>query len=153
MAVDSTQTSTSFHWNTYGMMEYMLVLHPGDLVNEKIIQEKLAFKLQYGDKITVKTKQYITVANFFAKEVMEETLNRWINNICNQQPGFELQLNNYSGFPPHTIYIRIQDPMPVNNLGQKLKVIDNFIQSSDCPPLQVKSKPHVPISQRLPASW
>jgi len=149
MNTNAIKKSTSFYWDSYGMMEYMLVLHPADHVNEKILMEKNDFYRQYQEKITVKTKPHITIATFLAKEAMEETLNRWINNICNQQPTFELSLNNYSGFPPDTIYLRVQDPAPVYRLAQQLKTIDNFIQSSDCPPLKFSTKPHLSIAGRL----
>ncbi|MEO5999728.1 MAG: 2'-5' RNA ligase family protein [Chitinophagaceae bacterium] len=141
--------TSSFHWNSYGMMEYMLVLHPSETINEKLLVEKQEFYRQYGEKIAIKNKPYITVANFLAKEAMEDTLSRWLQNICNMQPSFELTLNNYSGFPPHTIYVRIQDAAPLHSLTHQLKILDDFIRSSDCPPLQTKSKPHITIARQL----
>lgn len=131
------------------MMEYMLVLHPGAAVNEKVLLEKEDFQRQYGAKIAIKTNPHITIANFLAKEAMEATLNRWINKICNHHQNFELSLNNYSGFPPDTIYLRIQDPSPVYSLIHQLKTLDDFICSSDCPPLKASSKPHLTIAKKL----
>ncbi len=149
MKINTLKQPTSFHWNSYGMMEYILVMHPGEQVNEKILLEKQNFYRQYGEKNAIKPKQHITLANFLAKEAMEPTLSRWINNICSQHKSFELTLNNYSGFPPHTIYLRIQDPSPVYGLIHQLKILDDFIRSSDCPPLKVSPKPHLTIARRL----
>ena len=42
----------------------------------------------YKQKIAVKTKPHITIANFLAKESMEETLIRWIHRICSQHKSF-----------------------------------------------------------------
>lgn len=149
MSTTTLKHSSSFHWNTNGLMEYMLVINPAEKVNEKILVEKQDFLIQYGAKIAVKTRPHISIANFLGKESMEETLNRWIHNICHQHQSFEVSLNNYSGFPPDTIYIRIQDPKPINDLKQQLKALDNFIRSSECPPLKVSGKPHLTIASRL----
>lgn len=149
MNTHAIKYSSSLQWNSYGLIEYRLVINLDEQVNEKVLLEKQDFFNQYGEKIAVETKPYITIANFLAKEAMEETLNRWINNICNQYQSFELTLNNYSGIPPHTIYIRVQDPKPVINFVQQLKTLDNFIRSSDCPPLKASPKPHLTIAKKL----
>ncbi len=149
MKIHSLKQSTSFHWNTYGMMEYILVMQPGEEVKEKILLEKEDFYRQYGTKPAININPHITIANFLAKEAMETTLNRWINKICNYHQKFELSLNNYSGFPPDTIYLRIQDPSPVYSLIQQLKTLDDFIRSSDCPPLKASPKPHLTIARKL----
>lgn len=149
MGTSTLEKTSSFHWNTYGMMEYMLILYPSQKVNEKVLLEEQGFCQQYGIKPVMKAKPHITVANFVAKEAMEDTLNRWIQNICNKQKGFELTLNNYSGFPPHTIYVRVQDPEPVVTLINQLKVLDDFIRSSNCPPLRPSLKPYLTIARRL----
>ncbi len=52
---------------------------------------------------------------------MEDTLIRWIQRICNRYSSFDLTLNNYSGFPPHTIYLRVQDPEPFRELMRQLR--------------------------------
>jgi hypothetical protein len=149
MNTHAIKYSSSLQWNSYGLIEYKLVINLDEKVNEKVLLEKQDFFNQYGEKIAVETKPHITIANFLAKEAMEETLNRWINNICNQYQNFELTLNNYSGIPPHTIYIRVQDPKPVINFVQQLKTLDNFIRSSDCPPLKASPKLHLTIAKKL----
>ncbi|HEU4634269.1 MAG TPA: 2'-5' RNA ligase family protein, partial [Flavisolibacter sp.] len=58
-------------------------------------------------------------------------------------------LNNFSGFPPHTIYLRVQNPQPFNQLANALKILDGFFQSNDCPPLQLVTKPHLSIAGAL----
>ncbi len=131
MGTSTLEKTSSFHWNTYGMMEYMLILYPSQQVNEKVLLEKQGFCQQYGIKPVIKA------------------LNRWIQNICQKQKGFELTLNNYSGFPPHTIYVRVQDPEPVITLINQLKVLDDFIRSSNCPPLKPSTKPYLTIARRL----
>jgi 2'-5' RNA ligase len=80
--------------------EYLLVIYPGGEMEEKLLGEQKQFSDDYA--VTVRNKPHITVAAFQAGEVMEDTLIRWIERICNHYRSFDLTLNNYSGFPPHT---------------------------------------------------
>ncbi|HXO78200.1 MAG TPA: 2'-5' RNA ligase family protein, partial [Puia sp.] len=92
---------------------------------------------------------HITVAAFQAGEPMEDTLIRWIQRICNRHKSFDITLNNYSGFPPHTIYLRVQDPEPFRELMQQLRAIDDFIRSSGCPPVNLINRPYLSIAGGL----
>jgi 2'-5' RNA ligase len=83
---------------------------------------------------------------------MEETIIRYTQRVCSQQPSFEVELNNYSGFPPHTIYLRVQNPEPFKQLAKELKVVSNYINSCSCPPASLKTNPHLPIAGKLPES-
>ena len=132
------------------LWEYLLVVHPDIRVYNKLMAEKEFFSNQYKQKIAIKTKPHITVANFLAKQSMEETLLRYIQRICNMQKSFEVTLNNYSGFPPHTVYVRVQDPAPFKQLAVQLKAINQYVQSNGCPEVKLITKPHLTIARRLP---
>ena len=129
------------------LWEYILVAQPDEEVNEKIWSEKEFFRNHYDLRRI--TTPHITIANFLAKEPMEETVARWIQNICNLHASFGVTLNNFSGFPSHCIYARVQDPQPFKKLAATLKIIDGFIQSNDCPPLQLVTRPHLVIAEGL----
>ena len=132
----------------YDLWEYALVAYPDKELNAKICLEKKEFASQYGQKLS-SSQPHISIAGFLAKEAMEETLCRWIRNVCNLHHSFMVTLNNFSSFPPHTIYIRVQDPLPFQKLAGALKIIDSFIQSNDCPPLQLVSKPYLALASGL----
>jgi 2'-5' RNA ligase len=83
------------------LAEYLLVVYPGGELEEKLLGEQKQFSDDYA--VSVRNKPHITIAAFQAGEVMEETLIRWIQRICANQHSFDLTLNNYSGFPPHTL--------------------------------------------------
>lgn len=125
------------------LWEYLLVVHPGEEVNTKILNEKRNFEKQYEQECDARFYPYITVANFLSKEAMEETFIRWIQNICNLQKSFTVTLNNYSAFPPSGLYLRVLDAEPFKRLANALKILDGFMQSNDCPPLKLVSKPHI----------
>ena len=127
--------------------EYLLVIYPGGELEEKLLDEQQQFADDYA--IKVRNKPHITVAAFQAGEVMEDTLIRWIQRICNHHGSFDLTLNNYSGFPPHTIYLRVQDPEPFRDLMQQLRAVDEFIRSSGRPPAKLISRPFLSIAGGL----
>lgn len=131
------------------LYEYLLVAHPDTAVYEKIEAEKQSFYNEFKEKVAVKTKPHITLANFLAKESMEETLIRWIQRICNLNERFTVTLNNYSGFPPHTIYLRVQNEKPFQQLAKELKAVNTYVGSCLCPPMKLISKPHLTIAGRL----
>lgn len=100
--MDRSQTSASQDLERGARRaEYLLVIYPGGEMEEKLLGEQKQFSDDYA--VTVRNKPHITVAAFQAGEVMEDTFIRWIERICNYHRSFDLTLNNYSGFPPHTL--------------------------------------------------
>ncbi len=141
--------SSCFNPGAKGLREYMFMINPEESINEMVMQEKRDFFTKYGAAIAVNTKPHIAVANFVGRDEMEYTLIGWIQKICSMQKGFPVTLNNYSSFPLHTIYLRVQDPEPLLSFAKKLKVINEFIQCSSCAPLQLTSKPHLILAGKL----
>lgn len=141
--------------------EYLLVIYPYGDLNDKLLEEQQQFSADYGLQMTTTmsggpagpapagNKPHITVAAFQAGEAMEDTLIRWIQRICHRHRSFDITLNNYSGFPPHTIYLRVQDPQPFRELMQQLRAIDDFIRSSGCPPVNLVNRPYLSIAGGL----
>ena len=132
------------------LYEYLLVAQPDEKVYQQIVEEKQSFYHTYKEKVAIKTKPHITVSNFMAKETMEETIIRWMQRIISTQFCFSVSLNNYSGFPPHTVYLRVQDHQPFKQLATSLKVVDQYVRGNDCPPMKLISHPHLSIARRLP---
>lgn len=131
------------------LYEYLLIINPGKEVYEKVQLEKQNFYNEFKERVAIKTNPHITVASFLARESMEETLIRWIQRICNLREQFTVTLNNYSGFPPHTIYLRVQNEKPFQQLVKELKVVNTYVSSCACPPMKLISKPHLTIARRL----
>lgn len=148
--MDTNSNNAAGSWQANGLYEYLLVGYPDAGVYTKVMEEKEYFTGVYGEKIAEKTKPHITVANFMASEAMEPTIVKWMQRICGAQQSFTVTLDNYSGFPPHTIYLRVQDPQPFQQLAKQLKTVDDFIRASACPPARIISKPHLSIARKLP---
>ncbi len=139
--------------NEYGyLFEYLLVTTPSNEVYKQMVEEKQYFFDRYGEGVSIKTKPYITIANFLAKKAMEETIIRWMNRAIGTLPRFSVLLNNYGGFPPHTIYVRVQQQQPFKQLANALQSINHYVCSNDCPPMHLVSKPQLIIARKLSLS-
>ena len=132
------------------LSQYLLAVQPATEVYEKILNEKKLFCDEYNVQEIIKKNPQVIVAAFLVKEDMEETLSRWIQRICGNQQSFNLMLNNYSGFPPDNIYLRIQDEHPFKKLASSLKELNHYITSCACPPIQFSSRFHIAIADDLP---
>lgn len=145
------QTQNKSLPNDYGYLyEYLLVASPSVDVYKQVMEEKQIFYNKYQEKASIKTKPHITIANFLAKEAMEETIIRWMNRSIATQPRFSVLLNNFGGFPAHTIHIRVQNVQPFKKLATALQSVNHFITSNNCPPMHLIAKPHLTIARRLP---
>jgi 2'-5' RNA ligase len=125
--------------------EYLLVVYPHGDMQDRLLEAQQQFSAGYG----LDHRLHITLSTFQAGEEAEEILIRWLRRICQDRRGFDLALNNYSGIPPHTIFLRVQDPEPLRELLRQLDVIDEFIQSSGWPPLRRNTRPYLSIAGGL----
>src|SRR5687768_4641418 len=138
------------NWHEMNLWEYMLLANPDQVVHEKVMVEKKYFEDKYETDIATKTLPHIAIANFQAKEILEDRIGRLLQNICNQQYSFTVTLNNFSGFPSHSLFIRVQNPQPFKRLSNGLQALDDMLQTNYCPPLQLSAKPHMVIARQLP---
>lgn len=136
--------------DAHGLREYRLVIYPDVPAYNKLMAEKQRFSRRFGVETAMKSFPSIVVACFFAREGMEETLIRWIQRICSLCNSFFVTLNNYSGFPSHTIYLRITDPRPFRQLARQLKTVDEFVQSSSGRPAWLSHHPYLALAEELP---
>jgi len=130
------------------LWDYFLITQPDDPVSEKIRNEQQHFSEHYHPQTPA--RPHIAIAHFQAKEAMEETLIRWIQNICRLQHRFKVTLLNFSGSIPFSISLPVQDPKPFMQLTNSLKILNGFIQSNECPPLCVETHPHLTLAGNLP---
>ncbi len=148
LSVSGVETSGTWKRERH-RTEYLLVIYPNGDLQDKLLEEQQQFSQAYGLQFQNRNRPHIMAAKFQAEEEMEDTLIRWVQRICNQYHCFELMLNNYSGFPPHTIYLRVQDPQSYLGLLQQLHTIDDYVQSSGCPPVNLVTRPYISIALGL----
>jgi 2'-5' RNA ligase len=143
------RTAPALDFAMHGFYEYLLVVHPAADVYEKVMEEKKHFFETFREKVAIKTLPHITVANFLAKEQMEDTVIRYMHRIISMQKSFMVTLNNFSGFPPHTVYARVQDHQPFKQLAAALTPVDHYVKGNGCPTAKFITHPHVTIARRL----
>lgn len=130
--------------------EYLLVVHPNEETFNQLRKEKENFSSEYNVSIAKKTLPHITIANFLAKESMEETLIKWMHKIISHQQSFDVMINNFSGFPSSkTVYARIQNHEPFKQLATSLKTINTYINDNGFPNAKLINHPHMTIARSL----
>jgi 2'-5' RNA ligase len=139
-----------FGFHTPKFYEYLLVVHPSEEIFNYLKAEKEIFSDEYNASIAKKTLPHITVANFLAKETMEETLIKWMHKIISSQQSFDVMINNFSGFPSSkTVYARIQNHEPFRQLATSLKTINTYINGNGFPNAKLINHPHMTIARSL----
>ena len=144
--------TTPFYRPQVGVQEYLLVAPLNKKLSEKIKAEKESFAQTFFHKDSFQSTPNLVIAKFNAREEMEETMVRYMQRIIMQQNSFEVALNNYSGFPLSTIYLRVQNQQPFRRLIKELKVVGEYVSSCFCPPIEFTSTPHIVIAKNLPDS-
>jgi hypothetical protein len=94
--------------------------------------------------------QGIVIAGFSASLRMEDTLMRWTQRICSQLNADEMVFNNFSGIPPHTLLLRVQDPAPMRKLVDALRKLDMYLTGNDQAPLQSAQRFYLPVLENIP---
>ena len=129
-----------------GLQHYMLVAKPSLQVAEKLAQSMV------DDQAGVCVDglcPYVTITEFLARQEMEETIIRWMQRITSEQHSFTITLNNYSGYPGRSVFVRIQDHQPFHVLAAQLQPIDDYIQRNNCPPANFILQPNLPLADHL----
>ncbi len=132
-----------------GMAEYMLVVFPAGELKFQLEKECSEFKKKFlpGEKDL--PASHIVVASFLAKEMMEDVIIKWIQGICSTRPPFTMVLKDYGGYPQESIFVRVQDSEQLVRMAQQLKIIDEYVQSNDCPALHIPVRPQLVIASGL----
>lgn len=131
-----------------GTSRYRLIALPDGEIAVKLLDEKKQFLSTYSQDREASAPS-VTITEFIAKDEMEETIIRWLQRITGDQRSFGITLNNYSGCPDHTVFLRIQDHSPFHELALHLKPIDQYVRSYDCPPVKFVKQPNLPIAEDL----
>jgi hypothetical protein len=150
MLIKGLQNAEHVNWLDYGLQEYQLVVQPDKTIAEKITAEKEHFAKSYRQSGVVSGQSFITLARFLGTAQMEDTAQRWIQNICHHHTPFLITLHAYSGIAPHILILQIQNVTPFKRLANHLRALDPFIRGNECPPLALINRPYLPLARHLP---
>jgi hypothetical protein len=144
MGVGATQSIKSPSIN--GFYEYLLVAYPDKSLYTQIM-EGIS---QMPDLANLKSRMSFTIAGFEAKEAMESTIIRWMHRIISSQNSFPVKLTPYRGPSGQTIYLQAKQPAAFEQLAREMQVVDQYLQSNNCPALFVNKNPQLVIARDLP---
>ena len=91
----------------------------------------------------------IELAIFQAKELMEETIIRWMHRIISNQQYFKVQLEQSTNTNGNDLHLHIHDKTPFQQLAKQLKVVSQYISSYDCPEMLFSIKPHLQMATKI----
>ncbi|WP_336515165.1 hypothetical protein [Pollutibacter soli] len=120
---------------------YKLVIFPEGDGGARIRDLAKSIKGNSPSGMNILARPYIEVASFEGRELMEDTLIRWIQRVCNSHNRFDLQLNNFGSHPNHPLYLRVMNPEPVTKLINSMQVIENYIVTNGSGYLKWTKKP------------
>jgi 2'-5' RNA ligase len=131
--------------------EYALVVNPAAEVCTMVAEEMQRFNMMYRQKTAAHTIPHITIARFFARQPMEETIIRYMLRITATHKTFGVMLNNYSCSPFNNIFIRVQQHEPFQQLFNALQPVDEYIQRCGYPAVTRIARPHINVAKKLQA--
>jgi hypothetical protein len=124
---------------------YRLVIPADEPVSRQVKQLRMQWETIYGESSVSEKPPSITLACFTAREEMEDMIMRWIHRICSTRPSFMVTLNNFSAVPPQTIYIRVQDANPFQQLAGQLRMLDEFSRTANGKQWRIFDKPFIKL--------
>lgn len=128
-----------------GLGEYLLVGYPDKTVADKLLLEKRLFCETYQQAVPKENGVHILLAEFWARDMMEPTLIKWIQRICAATASFQVALDGFTSEAGH-IGLRVQDSLPFQRLANDLLAVDQFIRASGCPPASLFAQPSIRIA-------
>lgn len=91
----------------------------------------------------------ISVCDFSASAGQLSTMCKWMQRIFVELPAFRIYLNNFSGIPPHLLYMRVQCTPEVLALRSCIDRLNQYLQRHDLPTVQQPDRWTLPVSNNL----
>ncbi len=131
----------------YPSSEYMLVIAPDEHLQERIGRIKQAIAEKAGLRFTAK-KTHILLGKWEAWDMQEEKILQRLHVLAMEQYPFKVSLENFKGFPSHTVYIPVTSREPILKLVGQVRQNKRLMQSSAGDPYFI-SEPYMPLAQGL----
>lgn len=134
----------------YHNSEYLLIISPNRVLEEKIQRLKKDIFLQGDPDFLLNKRPVIRLAQFFCIEMLEERLIRRLREIAMGFAPFTIQLGNYESFPSHTILIPALSKNPIKELVKEFKKAKPLIKSNIQTP-HFYDDFYIPLMMKLPS--
>lgn len=130
---------------TTSLAEYLLIVMPDEALTKSLRDFQQALVQQTYPAAELLPLRYLTLAGLLAKDYLEDTVSRWIMKVCRMKPSFALSFNKELIFREGVLSLEISDSAELRSFHQQLGVVDDFLNSSECHPLQLIAKPQLPM--------
>lgn len=91
----------------------------------------------------------IQVARFQANAAQAEQIMRWLGRVMRDTKAFSLWLNNFSGIPAHTLYMRVQETPQTEGFARQIARLNQYLKEYDLPTLQYQQKWRLPVMEQV----
>lgn len=132
----------------YRINEYRLVVPLPEALQEKIGAIRKGLHEKYGVKQPFGLKPSLTILKCHGFEKSEAKLLERLQHIAMGVPPFKVELEDYAGYPSHTIYINVTTKSPFNDLTKELKKAKRLMQIPKHDPHFI-NEPHLIMAQQL----
>lgn len=100
---------------------YFIAVMPPEKIRKEVTGLKMIFSEKYEAKHALKSPPHLTlIPPFKWQEDREEELLNSLNVFTNDLHPFELELKDFSAFPPRVIYINIIENKKLNKIYRKI---------------------------------
>jgi 2'-5' RNA ligase len=139
--------------NLFGTPEipylYLLILE----LDEKIKHEITAIKTNFGKEFkslhALNSIPHLTLCQFVSTLNLEEKMLNELESVSEKSNSFNLILNNFSGFRPHTIYIQIDNKPDFVELVKAIKTNVKIPIKTKYGKAGFSFTPHITIAKKL----
>lgn len=106
-----------------------------------LFQEQMAMAIQAAGGNPGKAGEMVLeFASFSASPRLEDTLMRWTQRICGLESGIVLEINNFSGMLPGSIFARIGNQDALRGFLTRLRKLDLYLTGNGHEGLQASGR-------------
>jgi 2'-5' RNA ligase len=100
---------------------YFIAIVPPSPIYEETLEQKLYFKTKYNSKASLNSPPHITLHMPFRwVEEEEQDLVEHLKSFSSENQPVNIQLNNFSSFPPRVIFVKVEVSQELENLQKNL---------------------------------
>ncbi|MEO6818277.1 MAG: hypothetical protein ABI204_01015 [Ginsengibacter sp.] len=118
----------------YRVCEYLLVLSPHQVLQEKIGKVKKEINEKYKSSFLLNRKSDIRLARFFSWEMMEEKIINHLKISAMGTSSFKVNLKDYGTFPTHSLFVNVETKVPLQMLVKEIKTARRLMKSPEKEP-------------------
>ncbi len=128
--------------------QYLFVINPDSIVSDQIITFKKELSQAIGEFSSLHSDPHITIGSIILTQLKEDMLLERMQYVCAHAKPFNIALDGFGSFKPHTVYARLADSQKVREFTSTCERSCDGLPSKKG--WQPKAKnPHMTIGREL----